>query len=107
MKSTGRMAILDHVFDEASFDIIGTQESRLGISQQLQTENYLIYSSACNSKGSLGVLLWVRKALAESLRLVVDAVSPRLLVATGWMQQDGEKRAHQHLRCPRPHQRCT
>ena len=60
---TSRIATLERAFNEAKYDIVGVQESRIQGDLELRGEHYNMLSSSATTTGASGVQLWIRNTV--------------------------------------------
>ena len=58
-----RTELLQHMFHENGYHIIGLQETRQKKESKIDQENFYVFSAAANSRGQYGVQIWIAKSL--------------------------------------------
>ena len=75
-----RISLLERQFNDASFDVIGIQESRVRHNLTMTGDHYMMYCSSATPEGRGGVQLWIRCSMSKGV-LEVTPVSSRLMLA--------------------------
>ena len=76
--SCSRLAIIEEMFNSAEFDIVGVQEGRFKVEQQIAGQHFHIHAAAANERGCYGCQVWLRNSFKHSV--IASIVSnPRLI----------------------------